>query len=119
MARAKYVVDVDGKFIGVRIQCPGCLGSHILPVNPTPVGYEESEYYKSRYHWNWNRDLEFPTFSPSIFHKMVIILTAILQNVGVMLKKDLVSMVVVGSVYFVIHLLKMGVFNFSMIVHMN
>ncbi len=68
MARAKVAVDNQGKFIGLRIDCPGC-GYHVLPVTTCPTGYEPSPHYGDRHHWGWNGFLDFPTFTPSILTK--------------------------------------------------
>lgn len=65
MAKVKNVVDHEGKFVGLRIDCPGC-GRHVLQVNPLPEGYEEAEFYKTRHHWEWNGSYDAPTFTPSI-----------------------------------------------------
>lgn len=55
MARAKIVIDAAGQPYGVRIDCPGCGGHHVLPTTP---GHGAQ--------WSWNGNLERPTFSPSV-----------------------------------------------------
>jgi hypothetical protein len=63
--RAKLVTDVEGRFYGVRINCPGCGDKHIVTA-PAPAGYTESPHYANSPRWTWNGDLERPTFSPSL-----------------------------------------------------
>lgn len=64
--KAKRVVDSEGRFIGVRINCPGCGERHTLPVRPTPHGEVESPHYANHAHWHFNGDYERPTLSPSV-----------------------------------------------------
>ena len=73
MARAKIVVDGDGRFYGVRFNCPGCAADKgqswagtVLSVDWTPPGYERSPLVKNREVWEFNGDLDRPTFAPSI-----------------------------------------------------
>jgi len=75
MAKAKTVEDRDGRFYGIRFNCPGCMdedftGAHILPVNWTPPGREQSPHNAGQAHWEFNGDMERPTFSPSILSRM-------------------------------------------------
>lgn len=68
MSRAKIIVDDDKRYWGVRITCPGCKSWHTLPTDWMPAGYERSPYpsAENRPSWNFNGDLEKPTFEPSI-----------------------------------------------------
>ena len=50
MSRVKSVSDAEGRHIGWMIFCPGCKEHHQLRVGT----------------WNFNGDLERPTFSPSL-----------------------------------------------------
>lgn len=68
MTKIKYVVS-DGKFAGVRFDCPGCKSSHVIPVTPTPEGYEKSDWMANKHHWGWNGSKDLPTFTPSILTK--------------------------------------------------
>lgn len=72
MSRAKIVVDGDGRFYGVRFDCPGCASvtqrgtkQVVLPVDWTPAGYERSPHISAK-PWGFNGDLEQPTFTPSV-----------------------------------------------------
>lgn len=52
-----YKVKETGKGNGAyRFHCPGCLCSHIIPTTPN----------ENKVYWNFNNDLEKPTFTPSI-----------------------------------------------------
>lgn len=62
MSRAKRVNSISGTFYGIRIKCPGC-GEHLLPTQETPA----SQGTLPR--WQFNGDLERPTFSPSILSR--------------------------------------------------
>lgn len=64
--KAKQVVDSEGRFVGVRINCPGCGDRHVLGVRPIPDGMIESPYYVNAPHWVFNGDYEKPYFSPSV-----------------------------------------------------
>ena len=65
--RAKAMLDVDGRFYGLHIECPGCeMGFHRLPVNWCPPGLVESPHQQGKPHWEFNGNLERPTFKPSI-----------------------------------------------------
>lgn len=64
--KAKRVVDADGRFVGIRINCPGCGDRHILSVRPIPVGMIESPHYVHFPKWQFNGNYEKPTLSPSI-----------------------------------------------------
>ena len=74
MAKAKIVLDDDGLFYGIKILCPGCLfmgGSsipHILWVKQLPAGMKESPHAKNKPHWDWNGNLDKPTFRPSLLN---------------------------------------------------
>lgn len=74
MARAKIVTDGEGRFYGIRFNCPGCAlrggsGAHILPVNWTPPGQERSPNIAERPIWSFNGDLERPVFGPSVLSR--------------------------------------------------
>ena len=68
MAKAKFLVDNEGKFVGLRIDCPGC-GYNMLPVTPCPEGYEPSDHSASKHKWSWNGSLDSPTLTPSVLIK--------------------------------------------------
>lgn len=69
--KAKKVVDSDGRFIGIRINCPGCTERHVLPVTVVPAGMVKSPHYVvgETPHWHFNGDYDNPTLSPSIHSK--------------------------------------------------
>ncbi len=71
--KAKTVVDSDGRFYGIRINCPGCLYSngkpsqHVIPLAVLPNGQREmSPHISWKDRWTFNGDFEMPTFSPSL-----------------------------------------------------
>jgi hypothetical protein len=71
--KAKTVVDSDGKFYGIRFNCPGCLWEHdghpqgvVLPVSWLPHGQVESPHVAAWPHWGFNGDMERPTLTPSV-----------------------------------------------------
>lgn len=67
MSRAAPFFDDKGEFHGVRIECPGCeFGGHLLPVRWLPVGAVESPHLAGKDRWDFNGDMERPTFYPSI-----------------------------------------------------
>jgi hypothetical protein len=39
-----------------------------MPVKPIPPGLVDSPYNATKPHWDWNGDLEKPTFSPSLLN---------------------------------------------------
>lgn len=63
--KAKIVLDTEGRFYGIRIDCPYCY-CHTLPVRWLPPGKIESPHVAKQPHWDFNGDFESPTFSPSI-----------------------------------------------------
>lgn len=78
MARAKLVVDAEGRFRGIRFDCPGCAaamraaraeycgdGGVVLAVDWVPPGYEVSPQCAGP-RWGFNGDLERPTLTPSV-----------------------------------------------------
>lgn len=76
MARAKLVTDGEGRFYGVRFNCPGCAldrglapgdfgGAVVLPTDWTPPGYERSPHMSTAV-WGFSGDLDRPTFTPSV-----------------------------------------------------
>lgn len=72
MAKAKIVTDGEGKFYGIRINCPGCRWghsgdpmAHVLPVGWTPPGMERSASIRPD-PWTFNGDLDKPVFGPSL-----------------------------------------------------
>jgi hypothetical protein len=73
--KAKTVGTDDGKFYGIRINCPGCKSGgrggalHVLPVRWLPPGREEAPAVKDWPHWDFNGDMERPTLSPSILSR--------------------------------------------------
>lgn len=66
MSRAKVVLS-DGKYYGVRINCPGC-GAKTLATDWTPPGMERSDT-SGRHIWQFNGNLDLPTFNPSLLWK--------------------------------------------------
>lgn len=76
MSRAKIVDDSDGRFYGIRFNCPGCALSFsrgskmvVLPVTWTPPDMERSPLANQHEPWGFNGDLERPTFTPSILSR--------------------------------------------------
>ena len=67
MSRAKIVVASAARFYGVRINCPAD-HPHVLCVDWTPTGMERADT-GARPVWQFNGDLNRPTFSPSIADK--------------------------------------------------
>lgn len=75
--RAKLVGDSEGRFYGIRFDCPGCAlghdwrgaGAHVLPVDWVPKGRERSPHAANKPQWGFNGNLERPTFSPSILSR--------------------------------------------------
>lgn len=65
-ARCKIVTDSDGKFYGIRFDCPGCKSAAVLPVRWLPDGQVESPCVASQPHWGFNGDFERPTLNPSV-----------------------------------------------------
>lgn len=72
MSKAKIVKDQEGRFYGVAIDCPGCLfpdtGTklrHTLQTDWVPEGMERTRHARPDL-WQFNGDLERPTFSPSL-----------------------------------------------------
>lgn len=66
MARAKTVADAEGRFCGIRFDCPACNCGILLPVSWLPEGQTQSPHYVKGPHWGFNGDLDRPTFTPSI-----------------------------------------------------
>lgn len=64
--KAKYVFDPEGRFVGIRINCPGCGDQHVLGIRPVPEGLIESPHAIKCAHWLFTGDLEKPYFSPSV-----------------------------------------------------
>lgn len=52
-ARAKPVTRPDGSSFGIRFECPGCKGTHVIPTSGDNA-------------WGFNGSLELPTLTPSI-----------------------------------------------------
>ncbi len=73
--KASTVSDGHDRFYGIKFVCPGCAdgeswrGTHILPVNWCPPGREQSPANSGHAHWDFNGDMEAPTFSPSILSR--------------------------------------------------
>lgn len=65
--KAKIVTSDDGRYVGVRITCPGC-GQKVITTDWTPEGYERYSP-EARILWKFNGDLDKPTFSPSLLWK--------------------------------------------------
>lgn len=66
-------MDGEGRFYGIRFDCPGCAlvgdrsGIHVLPVNWNPPGVERSPHTAPMSAgWGFNGDLERPTLTPSV-----------------------------------------------------
>ncbi|MBB5885453.1 hypothetical protein DYQ93_11510 [Xanthomonas sp. LMG 8992] len=67
MARASIVCDIEGRYCGVMIDCPGCVaGAHMLPTDWCPDDRVRSPHYTGKAQWGFNGDLTRPTLSPSI-----------------------------------------------------
>lgn len=65
MSKAKIIIDSDGHFRAVRINCPGCGNRHELPTDWTPPGVNRSPHLGACT-WGFNGNLAAPTFTPSI-----------------------------------------------------
>lgn len=79
MARAKIVLDSDGRVYGVKFHCPGCalIRGHspapiILPVRWTPPGMVQSDILASHDHWDFNGDFDRPVFGPSVLSRQTM-----------------------------------------------
>lgn len=80
--RATIVLDAEGLFYGVRFNCPGCAlaqddwgpyaGAITLPVEWTPPGMTRSPHAERLPRWQFNGDLERPTFGPSVKTEQVL-----------------------------------------------
>jgi len=73
MPKVKIVNDSEGRFYGVKFNCPGCTYSDgspmpcVLHVSWLPPGVtEESPHAAGKPHWDFNGDFERPTFTPSV-----------------------------------------------------
>lgn len=66
MPRARIVRDVAGMFYGIAIECPGCGQGHLLPTRWSPDGTTPSPAVQGRAQWDFNGNLDRPTFSPSL-----------------------------------------------------
>lgn len=73
MSKAKIVRDMQGRFYGLKIMCPGCVYSdgkpspHTIPVNWLPPGETEmSPHISWKDRWTFNGDFERPAFGPSL-----------------------------------------------------
>jgi hypothetical protein len=71
--KCKMVIDRDGKFYGIRLNCPGCAliqgegnGAKVLPVRWLPPGQSESSQAANCPHWDFNGNFDKPVFSPSV-----------------------------------------------------
>lgn len=51
----------DGKTVGYLFECPGCECSHIYATMP--------DYFKSGMHWQFNGNIEAPSFTPSLLNR--------------------------------------------------
>lgn len=66
MSRADVLLDKEGRYTGLWIECPGCdVGHHVVPTDWLPPGVERAPE-SNRDGWHFNGDLERPTLSPSI-----------------------------------------------------
>lgn len=59
MAKVKLVYTEDGKEIGIQFFCQGCGYDHVIFTNPETSGQV----------WEFNRDLDKPTASPSLLNR--------------------------------------------------
>jgi hypothetical protein len=73
--KAKIVVDNEGRFYGVQIQCPGCLwlhdgspSAHVLETDWMPEGMQRTLGHRPDF-WAFDGNLERPTFSPSLLRQ--------------------------------------------------
>lgn len=64
--KAMKVADAEGRYIGIRINCPGCGNKHVLPTDATPFGETPSPHYVGRARWHFNGDFDKPSLSPSV-----------------------------------------------------
>ena len=65
MSRAKIMTDGSLRFFAIEIQCPAG-HTHLLPTDWTPSGMERSPHEAGRAAWNFNGNLDRPTFAPSL-----------------------------------------------------
>lgn len=54
-------IDREGQTVGYFFDCPGCIGGHAVFVRPHKAPNGAS--------WDFNGDMEKPTFSPSILSR--------------------------------------------------
>lgn len=64
MARARVILDEQKRCCGIWFDCPGCEMAHMIAVKDPPAGVANSTTTGPR--WEFNGDLDSPTFSPSI-----------------------------------------------------
>lgn len=80
MSKAKIVTDSDGRFYGIRINCPGCAsirahgnGEVVMPIRDwCPDGMEPSTEVGSRARWTFNGDFDRPVFGPSLLSRQTM-----------------------------------------------
>lgn len=75
--RAKIHTDSEGRFYGLIIMCPVCRGgsdnskgcASLLTVNWTPPDMTRSPFINEKFLWDFNGNLERPTFTPSLLQR--------------------------------------------------
>ncbi len=71
MARAKVITDAQGRFHSISFRCPGCIWAegdlmwHSIETEWMPEGAVRVPHARQD-RWEFNGDLERPTFSPSL-----------------------------------------------------
>lgn len=63
--RAKAVQDEQGRFYGIRFDCPGCGHPHVVGVDWLPERRERSPAQTGE-RWGFNGDLARPVLTPSV-----------------------------------------------------
>ncbi len=64
MAVLEPIYNSDDQLVGYSFYCPGCKWYHAVHINPYLNSIGAS--------WGFNGDLEKPTFSPSVLHRVEI-----------------------------------------------
>ena len=69
MPKAKPALNQAGELVGYLIHCPGCVRSHLIYTEPWTKRWTEpdgTEKEKPGHVWEFNGDVDSPTFSPSL-----------------------------------------------------
>jgi hypothetical protein len=70
MAKAKFARDDEGRLYGIMFACPGCTGEGTFVrhhmIHATLSGETESPHTTTAPHWDFNGNMDSPTFQPSV-----------------------------------------------------